>query len=302
VLRKMHKDEVDTDVSLVARLIEGQYPEWADLPITAVASSGTDNALYRLGADLVVRLPRIHWATAQIEKEREWLPRLAPHLPLAIPAPLVVGAPAEGYPWDWAVYRWLKGRDATAAVISDKNAAAIDLARFISALQRLDSMGNVLPMGLKSRGRGLATRDKETREALAALRGTMDTGAAIAVWEAALRADVWAQKPVFFHGDLMLGNVLVDRGRICAVIDFSGLGIGDPACDLMIAWSLFSGESREVFRKELAVDDATWERGRAHALSQALIFIPYYLETNPVGVANAWKVVDEVLADFARSC
>jgi aminoglycoside phosphotransferase (APT) family kinase protein len=297
----MHSDEVETDVSLVNRLLTGQFPAWADLPIIPVESSGTDNALYRLGEDLVVRLPRIHWAIAQIKKEREWLPRLAPHLPLAIPAPLAVGAPAEGYPWDWAVYRWLRGRDAMTAEIADKNGAAIDLARFISALQRFDSMGNAPPMSQKSRGRELATRDKETREALAALRGTIDTGAATALWEAALRADAWDHAPVFFHGDLMLGNVLVDRGRLSAVIDFSSLGIGDPACDLMIAWSLFSGESREVFRKELSVDDATWERGRAHALSQALIFIPYYLETNPVGVANAWRVVDEVLADFARS-
>lgn len=297
----MHNDEFETDVSLVARLILGQFPAWANLPITAVESSGTDNALYRLGEDLVVRLPRIHWAIGQIEKEREWLPRLAPQLPLAIPSPLAVGAPAEGYPWEWAVYRWLKGQDATTAQVSDKNEAAIDLARFISALHRIGSMGHTPSMDQKSRGRALATRDKETREAIAALQGTMDTDAATAIWESALRVDEWARAPVFFHGDLMLGNVLVDSGRISAVIDFSGLGIGDPACDLMIAWSLFAGESRDVFRKELAVDDATWERGRAHALSQALIFIPYYLQTNPVGVANARRVVDAVLADFARS-
>jgi aminoglycoside phosphotransferase (APT) family kinase protein len=297
----MHDDEVDTDVSLVARLIVNQYPEWAALPVSRVESSGTDNALYRLGEGLVVRLPRIHWATAQIEKEREWLPRLAPHLPLSIPAPLAVGAPDEGYPWNWAVYRWLTGQDATAAQISDKNQAAVDMARFISALQRIDSMCKPPHMDANSRGRPLATRDRQMREAVAALRGAMDTDAAMAVWDSALRADEWDQKPVFFHGDLMLGNVLVDRGRISAVIDFSGLGIGDPACDLMIAWGLFSGESREVFRRELKVDDATWERGRAHALAQALIFIPYYLETNPVGVANARRVADEVLADFARS-
>ncbi|MDP8947241.1 MAG: phosphotransferase, partial [Actinomycetota bacterium] len=147
----------------------------------------------------------------------------------------------------------------------------------------------------------LAMRDTYTREAIAALRGMIDVGAVTAAWEAALRAPEWNRSPVWFHGDLLPGNLLVEGGRLSAVIDFGGLGVGDPACDLMIAWGLFSGESREVFRAALAVDDATWVRGRGCALSWALIFIPYYLDTNPVGVGSARRVLDEVLADHEHA-
>jgi len=296
-LRRMHVDEVNTNVSLALRLVSTQFPQWADLPITTVDSSGTDNALYRLGSDMVVRLPRIHWAVGQVEKERQWLPRLAPLLPYAVPVPIAKGAPAEGYPWPWSIYRWLKGKDATVAPVVDKRQAAIDLARFLSALQRIALEGEPPAVDHRSRGFPLAARDTQTRDAIAALRDLADMRSVTAVWNEALRIPEWGRKPVFFHGDLMPGNLLVENGRLSAVIDFSGLGVGDPACDLMIAWGLFSGESRDVFRRALAVDDATWARGRAHALSQALIFIPYYLKTNPVGVHIAQRTIDEVLAD-----
>ena len=298
-LRKMHIDEVDTSVSLVRRLVARQFPQWADLPVNPVDSSGTDNALFRLGNDLVARLPRIYWAVGQVEKEHQWLPRLAPFLPCAVPVPIVKGQPAEGYPWPWSIYRWLEGKDATAAPVIDTLQAAIDLAGFLSALQRIAPEGEPPAAGEHSRGLPLRTRDARTRDAIAALKGMVDTHAVTAVWNEALRIPEWDRVPVFFHGDFMPGNLLVQNGRVSAVIDFSGLGIGDPACDLMIAWSLFSGGSRDVFRRALAIDAATWARGRAHALSQALIFIPYYLETNPVGVRNARRTVDEVLADHA---
>jgi aminoglycoside phosphotransferase (APT) family kinase protein len=147
------------------------------------------------------------------------------------------------------------------------------------------------------RGLPLATREAPTREAIAALDGMYDAHALTAAWEAALQAPDWDRAPVWFHGDLLPGNLLVERGRLSAVIDFGGLGVGDPACDLMIAWGLFAGEGRNAFRTALAVDDATWARGRGHALSQALIFVPYYLNTNPVGVRNARRTIDAVLAD-----
>ncbi|HKP51994.1 MAG TPA: aminoglycoside phosphotransferase family protein [Chloroflexia bacterium] len=295
---KMHADEVETDASLVRRLLAAHFPHWADLPIEPVQSAGTDNAIYRLGDDMAVRLPRIHWATGQVEKEQEWLPRLAPHLPLAIPVPLAKGRPGEGYPWQWAIYRWLEGENATTARISDPVQAAIELAQFIIALQRIDTMGGPLAVDRNSRGIPLAMRDAPTREAIASLHGILDTNAVTAAWEATLQAPEWDRAPVWFHGDMLPGNLLVQRGRLTAVIDFGGLGVGDPACDLMIAWALFSGESREVFRATLQVDDATWARGRGHALSQALIFIPYYLDTNPVGVGNARRAIAEVLADL----
>lgn len=294
---KMHDDEVDTDVSLVGRLLAAQFPQWANLPIEPVHSAGTDNAIYRLGDDMAVRLPRIHWATGQVEKEHRWLPRLAPLLPLAIPVPLAMGTPGEGYPWHWSVYRWLEGENSTIKRIADLCQAATELAGFITALQRIDTTGG-LPA---SRGVPLAIRDADTRSAIAALHGMIDVDAVTTAWEAALQAPEWDRLPVWFHGDMLPGNLLVERGRISAVIDFGGLGVGDPACDLMIVWSLFSGESRDVFRTALGVDDATWARGRGWALSQALIFIPYYLDTNPVGVGIARRTIGEVLADHKHS-
>lgn len=294
---KMHANEVATSVELVRKLLAGQFPHWAHLPVTSVPSAGTDNALYRLGPEMVVRLPRIDWATGQAEKERVWLPRLAPHLPLTLPQQLAMGEPAEGYPWHWSVYRWIPGENATAERLADPIQAAQDLADFIHALQRIDTAGAPLAADHGLRGRPLRTRDDQTRRAIAALEGLIDTGATTRAWDEALDAPDWTGEPVWFHGDLLPGNLLVERGRLRAVIDFSGLGVGDPACDLLCAWNLFAGASREAFRTALRVDDATWRRGKGQALCQALIFIPYYLESNPVGVRTARRAVEQILAE-----
>lgn len=297
---KMHVDEIDTNVSLVSRLVAAQFPQWANLPISAVPSSGTDNALYRLGDEMVVRLPRIHWATDQVEKDMRWLPKIAPHLPLALPVPLAKGLPGEGFPYHWGVYRWLNGKNLTIEQIADPSQTAINLAQFIMALQQIDTTGGLPAVDHNRRGLPLATRDADTREGIAALRDMIDADVATTVWETAVSAPEWNRPPVWFHGDMMPGNLLFVNGRLHAVIDFGGLAVGDPACDLMIAWGLFSGESREVFRKTLAVDEATWVRGRGHALSQAVIFVPYYLNTNPIGVRNAFRAIDEVLNDYKK--
>jgi aminoglycoside phosphotransferase (APT) family kinase protein len=296
--KKMHVDEVDTDVSLVRRLLTTQFPQWTNLPIQPVQSAGTDNAIYRLGADMTVRLPRYPSPTTSIDKEHYWLPKLAPYLPLSIPVLLALGAPGEGYPFRWSVLKWIEGENLTIDCIADPRQAAIDMAKFITALQRIDTTGAPLATDNNLRGIGLATRDTNTRKAIAAMHGMIDTDAAIRVWETALEAPEWERAPVWFHGDLLPGNVLFKQGRLNAVIDFGGMGVGDPACDIMIAWGLFKGESRDIFREALAVDDATWVRGRGHALSQAVIFIPYYLETNPMGVGNARHMISEVLADY----
>jgi aminoglycoside phosphotransferase (APT) family kinase protein len=298
-VRRMHAGEVDVGARLVRRLLAAQFPQWADLPLEQVDHAGTDNAIYRLGEDMSVRLPRIHWATGQAEKEQRWLPRLAPHLPLAVPIPLAIGMPGEGYPWRWSVSPWLEGEEATGDRIADLRQAATDLARFLAALQRIDPTGGPLAADHNLRGAPLAMRDSATREAIAALDGVIDTGAATTAWEAALQAPQWDRASVWFHGDVLAGNLLVDRGRLSAVIDFGGLGVGDPACDLMSAWSLFSGDSRDVFRSATAVDDATWARARGCALSQALLALPYYLETNPVIVARSRHAIEEILADHA---
>ena len=296
-MRKMHKDEIETNQDQVRRLLAAQFPQWAGLPVEPVPSSGTDNAIYRLGQELAVRLPRIHWATGQIEKEFHWLPRLAPHLPYKLPTQLAQGQPAEGYPYTWAIYRWLDGESARLEALANPRQAARDLAGFLAALRQVNTSGGPLVApGSSMRGGALRMRDAETRAAIYAMRGMLDTQAALAVWEAALAAPAWAQAPVWFHGDLLPGNLLVKDGHICAVIDFSCLGVGDPAIDLLPAWSLFEGESRAAFRAALAVDDATWLRGKGLALSIAVIYIPYYLESNPAGVAMARRMLDAVLS------
>ena len=291
--RGLHGGEVDTDVSLAGRLLAAQFPQWADLPIEPVASAGTDNALYRLGGDMVVRLPRIEWAVESVDREHRWLPRLAPLLPVAIPVPLGRGRPAEGYPWPWSVYRWLEGGNPAIDRLADPGLLARDLAEFIAALRGIDPTDGP-PAG---RSGPLAMRDAPTRSAIEALRGMVDTGALTAAWDAALRTPGWPGAPVWVHSDLAPGNVLLVNGRLSAVIDFSGLGVGDPACDVPVAWNLLPAGTRNVFRAALRVDDATWARGRGWALSVALIQLPYYRDTNPVLAANARHVIHEVLAD-----
>jgi aminoglycoside phosphotransferase (APT) family kinase protein len=294
----MHVDEVDTDVSLVGRLVAAQFPQWAHLPIHAVLSSGTDNAIYRLGDDMAVRLPRRQKNTGQLDKERRWLPRLAPLLPLAIPVPLAVGAPAEGYPFAWSIYPWLEGETATADRIADLRQAATDLAQFVASLQRIDPADGPQPgQDNSSRGVPLATRDESTRAAIASIAGTIDVRAVTAAWEEALRAPEWRRAPVWIHGDLDSRNMLVENGRLTAVIDFGCLGVGDPASDVMVAWKILSAETRDIFRAVLSVDDATWTRARGWALSQALLALAYYTaETNPVLVREARRWLAEVLA------
>lgn len=298
----MHADEVPIDASLAGRLLPAQFPKWADLPIEPVESAGTDNAIYRLGDDMAVRLPRIGWATGQVEKEHRWLPRLAPRVPLAIPVPLAKGIPADGYPWHWSVSRWLEGENATIDRIADLREAATDLAVFVAALQRIDPSGGPAPGPHNSfRGVPLAMRDPPTRAAIASLHGTLDTDAVTAAWKAALNAPAWPGPGVWLHGDLNAGNLLAQHGRLSAVIDFGCLGVGDPACDVMVAWTLLTAETRHVFRAALDVGDATWARGRGWALSVALIILPYYQNTNPVLCGIARCAIDEVLADHTRA-
>jgi aminoglycoside phosphotransferase (APT) family kinase protein len=297
----MHADELEVDASLVCRLLEAQLPEWADLPVERVRSDGTDNAIFRLGEDMAVRLPRYPGAAAQSEKEARWLPRLAPRLPLDVPVPLAAGVPGEGYPWPWLVARWLPGEVATAAPVADYLEAAVELAGFVAALRALDPAGGPGPGGHNfGRGAPLATRDEEVQGALARLHGDVDVAAAAKAWQRSLEADAWDAPPVWIHGDLHGGNLLVAGGRLSGVVDFGGLGVGDPACDTMPAWTFFPAEAREVFRSELEVDDATWERGRGWVLSMGLMAVPYYRDTNPPLAANARRWIEEALSDRGR--
>lgn len=305
----MHEDELDIHPELVRRLLRAQFPRWAALPITRVASSGTSNALYRLGDDLVARLPRDPTEHGIVEKEWRWLPLLAPRLPLASPVPLALGKPDADYPVRWSVCRWLEGQEATREALGESVQAvqaARDLAGFILALRGIDATGAPEP-GAHNFGRGepLAARDEEVREALAALRDALPTDfdwdAAEAVWDDAVNALVWEGEPVWVHGDLYAANLLTREGRLSAVIDFGGLGAGDPAVDLMPAWNLFTGAARTAFRETLLPDEAMWLRGRGWALSMSLIALPYYLHTNPAMVALSRATISEVLASHQRT-
>jgi aminoglycoside phosphotransferase (APT) family kinase protein len=284
----MHADELHTDAALVQRLVAAQFPEWAALSIERVPSSGTDNALYRLGDDMVVRLPRIHWATSGLAKELQWLPALAPLLPVAIPRPLATGVPADGYPWEWGVYSWLPGRNPAPGDVP-----LTDLVELLRAFREID-----LPDAPPTRrGKPLLSQDEWSRAALVELEGMIDTEAATAEWDAALEMPDWSGPPVWLHGDLLPGNLLVQDGRLSGVLDFSLVGVGDPACDLIVAWALLPSEERETLRGELDVDDDTWARGRAWALSLALVALPYYKDTNPGFAATARHLIGEVLAE-----
>jgi aminoglycoside phosphotransferase (APT) family kinase protein len=290
---KMHDDEADIDDALVRRLLTAQFPQWGDLPIMRVASDGTVNAMYRLGEDMAVRLPLVESGAKDVAGERQLLTRLAPLLPVAIPVPLAEGMPAEDYPWHWSVYRWLAGENPVVGGMSDPNGFAMDLAEFVTALRRIDPTDG--PPAY--RGGPLAEQDAGTRSAIEALDGMIDTEAATAAWdESLLQARSWAGPPVWVHGDLMPGNLLTADGRLSAVIDFGTVGVGDPACDLIVAWNLLPTEARNLYRDALQVDDAAWARGRGRALSMALIQLPYYKDTNPGMAANARHVIKEVLA------
>jgi aminoglycoside phosphotransferase (APT) family kinase protein len=259
------------DVDLVQALIAEQFREWADLPVRPVAVGGNDNRTFHLGDAMTVRLPSAEGYVPSVAKEQRWLPVLAPHLPQPIPAPLANGKPGAGYPWPWSVNRWLDGDIARRETVTDLSDFAVDLADFLTALQAVDTGGEPAA-GEHSfwRGAGLHHYDEETRRAIASLDGRVDTAAATAEWEAALAAE-WHGTPVWFHGDVANGNLLVRDGRLAGVIDFGTSGVGDPACDLVIAWTFLDAPARAAFRTALDVDDATWQRGRAWALWKALI-------------------------------
>jgi aminoglycoside phosphotransferase (APT) family kinase protein len=290
----MHENEVLADPALVRRLLAAQMPEWAGLPISPVPLGGTDNALYRLGDALVVRLPRIEWAVGARAKEHEWLPKLAPLLPVEIPRPVAAGVPGEGYPWPWSVYEWLEGVDPSIELGIDRDALRPDIVRFVEALRAVDPAG-----GPESRrGLPLKTVDESVRRAIDVLAGGIDTSAALAIWEAAIAVPSWEAEPVWVHADLDARNLLVEDGRLAAVLDWGAAGIGDPAYDVAVAWKLFSPATRDAFRSELDVDEATWDRARGWTLAQAVSALSYYtIETNAALVQEATRWLAAVLAD-----
>ncbi|MGW4226698.1 aminoglycoside phosphotransferase family protein [Streptomyces bauhiniae] len=294
--RKMRDGELDIDAPLVERLVARRFPAWAGLPVTRLRSSGTENAMFRLGPELVVRLPRHPGAVADVTHERDWLPRLAPGLPVAVPEPVGSGEPDDGFPWPWSVYRWLDGANPVAGAVEEPEQLAKELGAFVAALRRTAT--TEAPRSY--RGGPLAGQDESTREALAQLEARIDTAGATGRWERALAAPAYTGPPVWAHADLSPGNVLVTgEGSLSAVIDFGCAGVGDPAVDLIVAWNLLPASVRGVFRDAVGADDAEWARGRGWALSIALVQLPYYWRTNPVLAENARHTIGEVLAEGA---
>jgi aminoglycoside phosphotransferase (APT) family kinase protein len=284
---------VEADVPLVRPLVAAQFPQWASLAVTPVESAGWDNTIFRLGPDLAVRLPRRRVSAEHVRNEHRWLAVMAPHLPLAVPVPLGHGVPGEGYPWHWTVCRWLNGEMAALAPVADPAYAASNLAGFVAPLQAIDPAGGVVH---EFRGVSLAAHDYNARTAAAVLERSFDTGPLLEVWEAALAEPAWAGPPLWIHGDLHPANMLVTDHELSAVIDFGLLGVGDPACDLMVAWMYLSADSRDVFRRVLAVDDATWTRGRGWALQSGLRMAAYSAD-NPVLRDIGQYTLGEILAD-----
>ncbi len=289
---RMHDDEVDTDADLVRRLLASQHPQWAGLSIERVASAGTDNAIYRLGHELAVRLPRIGWAVDFVAKEQTWLPVLAPHLPLAVPLPVAVGEPEEAFPYPWGVVQWLPGELATADRLDDPVQAALDLARFVRALRTVDPTDGPR----HDRGCPVRRRDAQVRRGVDGLRGEVDAAAVIEAWDRALAVPDHEGPPVWFHGDLSYLNLLAQQGKLTAVIDWGTCGVGDPAIDTVVAWGLLPSDARLAYRDALGIDDAAWERGKGWVLA-GVFGIPYYRGTNPALVANAIRAIEAVLAD-----
>ncbi len=271
--------EIVVSVDQVRRLVADQFPQWSQLPIVAQPLSGTDNALFRLGDDLVARLPRASWAVDQVDTDARWLPLLAPHLPVPVPVPIVVGQPGPDYPWPWTVVPWLPGRNPAAGM--DLVDLAIELAGFVRAMIAIEPLNGPVKKGIE-RGVPLEWRDELTRRSIETLGNRIDGPAVMAAWDEAMGVDSWLGQPVWLHGDLMKGNLLVDGGRLSAVIDFGALGRGDPAIELLPCWDLFDARARAAYAEALGFDEATRTRGWAWPLSITL----YWL-------ADLWDVLGE---------
>ncbi|MEV8538197.1 aminoglycoside phosphotransferase family protein [Streptomyces sp. NPDC051572] len=289
-----------SDPALVRALLAAQFPQWSQLPLKRVEPAGSDHVIYRLGDTMSVRLPRSDWADGEAAKEHTWLPLLAHRLPLAVPETLALGAPGGGYAWHWSVTRWLDGTTATVDGLADPDLAAAQLADFLRALQHIPAADALTPGPHPEFARpSLATRDQSTRAAIEAVDGVFDTATLTEVWDNALNAPAWDREPVWCHGDFHTGNLLTVDGRISAVIDFGGLGMGDPACDLVIAYTLLSAATRPLFRTALGLDDATWTRGMGWALTTALNAYTSHAATEPRVARQTTRQLTEVLTEHA---
>ena len=294
-----HEGEIPVDEARVRGLLRAQFPHWADLPLHEHAEQGTDHTLFRLGDEMVVRMPIRPFDGAELDeqqcgREAKWLPVLAPQVPLALPEPRGLGVPADSYPWHWSIVSWIPGERATRDNI-DLARAAIDLAAFVRALHAVDATGGP-PAGRTTFGRGLPLRlgTKLIRKAIDDVADRYDVAPIRAAFEAAIEVDDWDRPPVWFHGDLD-GNLIARDGVLAGVID-SAYGVGDPACDLMAGWTLFSGRSRAAFFEAVDLDEATVIRSRGWALAPACYGLTYYAKV-PSMLRKTEQMIAFALAD-----
>jgi len=259
------------DEKLVKKLIKNQFPEYDCLPIRQVEKSGHDNRTFRLGDKTTVRLPSRKEYSPQVEKELFWLPKLKQYLSLPIPTPLAKGQPMSDYPFPWSINQWIEGDVANYKNITDLNQFAADLAKFLKELQAIDASNGPSP-GKHNfyRGGELSFYHEEVWTALKELKSVLPTDKLNNIWQAALGSK-WTKENVWVHGDIAVGNLLVKSGKLCGIIDFGMLGIGDPSCDYAIAWTFFDKESRKIFFEKMRCDKNTWNRARGWALWKALI-------------------------------
>jgi aminoglycoside phosphotransferase (APT) family kinase protein len=291
----MHDDEVIVDADVVHALVSRQFPQWASLPVTHASSAGTDNAMFRLGDRLVVRLPRIPWSAGNVEHEQRWLPVIGPLLPIATPEPVGLGEPDLGYPWGWSIYTWLDGDNPRSEDVVGQ--LVLDIAHCLDVLHAIDEPGG--PQN--HRGLTFDNRDAATRTSIGQLTDLLapaELAAVTAVWDEAFALATTPEPGTWIHADVAPGNLLVRDGRLVGLIDFAGVSRGDPAIDVCVAWNLVPRHLRGVFREALAIDDATWLRSRAWSLSQACLQLPYYHQTNKPLAAQARHVIGEVLDDW----
>jgi aminoglycoside phosphotransferase (APT) family kinase protein len=275
---QMHADEAVVSEDLAARLVAAQFPGWADLPLRLLPAGGSDNALVRLGRDMVLRFPRLEAAAARATVEARWLPVLGPLLPLRVPEVLAVGQPGLGYPHAWSVLRWIAGVDAVTAPPADDLAAARALAGFVGTLRAVPVPRDAPPMPESGH---LGPRDGFTRQMIARITDEADPALVTRLWDQALTLPPWDGTPVLVHADLHPLNLLVSGCDVSAVIDWGAFSAGDPAHDLICGWTMLGDAGRALFRKLLEADDATWARGRALAFSKAVMAAPYYRISNP---------------------
>ncbi|MFT4327932.1 MAG: aminoglycoside phosphotransferase family protein [Wolbachia pipientis] len=286
-------------LQLVKKLIEQQFPQLADLYVRPVECSGIDNRTFHLGEKMLVRLPSSENYALQVPKEQKWLKILASHLSLSIPEPVAMGQPSKHYPWNWSIYKWIEGKSANMISIDnlDLQNIAFQLAQFLNELHKIETEDGP-SAGLHNYWRGghVKIYDTETRDAIKELYDFVDIKAAISVWERAVSSK-WNKSLVWVHGDLASSNIIVKEERLIAVIDFGCMGIGDPACDLVIAWTLLRDESREIFRSNLCLDSDTWARACGWALWKALITLVSLKDRTSLEAIEQKRIINDVLSE-----